>query len=163
MADLRLTTMQLGLSSTPSDNFTFSAVNPADGTLKLSKGVTNNIIYDILKVEQTGMISLYRPISENATALSGVNIDVAAAAVFTKTITANTTFTVSNVPAPGRVCVFILTLVNGGAFTVTWWNNVKWPSATAPSLTASGRDRIGFITTDGGANWDGIVLGKDFR
>lgn len=91
------------------------------------------------------------------------NIDTALGNYFTKTITANTTFTVTNTPTTGIVGSFILDLTNGGAFTITWWAGVKWASATAPTLTASGRDCLGFFTHDGGATWTGLLLGKDLR
>lgn len=91
------------------------------------------------------------------------NIDIALGNYFTKTITALTTFTVTNTPTTGIVGSFILDLTNGGAFTITWWSGVKWASATAPTLTASGRDCLGFFTHDGGATWTGLLLAKDIR
>lgn len=93
----------------------------------------------------------------------GVAINVSSASVFTKTITGATTFSVSNVPSAGNVATFVLELTNGGAGAITWWTGVKWPGGTPPTLTASGKDALGFYTYDGGTIWNGFVLGKDLK
>lgn len=93
-------------------------------------------------------------------ALTGTAITPADAGLFTKTITGPTTLSVSAVPASPVVASFILELTNGGS-DVTFWPGIKWPGGAAPTLTASGRDVLGFYTHDGGASWVGLVLGKD--
>jgi hypothetical protein len=97
---------------------------------------------------------------EIATAISASNIDLSAGNYFTKTISGTTTFTVSNTASSGTVNSFILDLTNGGSATVNWWSGVKWAGGTAPTLTSSGRDVLGFFTEDGGTTWNGFVLGK---
>jgi hypothetical protein len=93
-------------------------------------------------------------------ALAANNIDLSTANYFSKTIAAITTLTVSNTPGAGTVASFILDLTNGGAYAVTWWAGVKWPLGIAPTLTAAGRDVLGFFTHDGGATWSGFNLGR---
>lgn len=100
---------------------------------------------------------------ETRVAMGASAIDLETANIFTKTISATTTFTVSDVPAAGTVASFILDLTNGGAYTITWWSGVKWAGGTAPTLTSSGRDVLGFFTHDGGTTWTGLVLGKDVK
>lgn len=100
---------------------------------------------------------------EKKVALAGTAIDVTSASVFSKTISGATTLTVSNVPATGNVVSFMLDLTNGGSATITWWTGVKWAGGTAPTLTTSGRDLLGFMTHDGGTTWSGLVLGKDLK
>jgi hypothetical protein len=102
-------------------------------------------------------------LKETKSTLAANNIDLTLGNYFTKTITALTTFTVTNTPTTGIVASFILDLTNGGAYTITWWTGVKWASGTAPTLTASGRDCLGFFTHDGGATWSGLLLGKDLK
>lgn len=97
---------------------------------------------------------------ETKVAVAASNMDLATANLFAKTIAAATTFTLSNVPASGKVACFILDLSNGAAFTITWWAGIKWPGGVAPTLTAAGRDMLGFITHDGGTTWTGLLLGK---
>ena len=96
-------------------------------------------------------------------AIPASNIDLATGDYFTRTISGTTTLTVSNVPASGTAVSFILDLTNGGSATVNWWSNVKWAGGTAPTLTSSGRDVLGFYTHDAGTNWNGLVLAKDIK
>jgi hypothetical protein len=102
-------------------------------------------------------------IQEHKSAISASNIDLSTGNYFSKTISGTTTFTVSNTPASGTVASFILDLTNGGSATITWWSNVKWAGGTAPTLTSSGRDVLGFFTYDAGTTWTGLVLGKDLK
>lgn len=97
---------------------------------------------------------------ETKVAVPALDLDLATANLFTKTIGEDTAFTLSNVPATGKVACFILDLTNGAAFTITWWAGLTWPGGVAPTLTASGRDMLGFITHDGGTTWTGLLLGK---
>lgn len=97
---------------------------------------------------------------ETKTAIAASNIDLTAGNYFTKTISGTTTFTTSGTPSTGNVASFVLDLTNGGSASVIWWSGVKWASGTAPTLTTSGRDVLGFFTHDGGTTWNGFVLGK---
>ncbi len=90
-------------------------------------------------------------------------IDMQLATFWNKTVAANTTFTVSNIPTASTGGVIILTLINGGSATVGWWSGIKWANGTVPALTVSGKDILGFFTTDGGVNWTGVVLSKDAK
>jgi hypothetical protein len=74
-----------------------------------------------------------------------------------------TAFTLSNVPTTGT-SGFILILVNGGAYPLSWWTGsgsaaIKWPAATPPTLTAVGTDVFTFTTPDLGVTWYGIPAG----
>lgn len=100
---------------------------------------------------------------ETRTAMGANAIDLATGNFFSKTISGATTFTVSNVPAAGTAATFILDLTNGGSAAITWFAGVKWAGGTAPTLTASGRDVLGFFTHNGGTVWTGLVMGKDVK
>lgn len=108
----------------------------------------------------TGAVLFSSGYVEKRIAVPALNIDLVTGNYFSKTITGVSTFTVSNVPSAGGVGSFILDLTNGGAFAITWWTGVKWVSGTPPTLTASGRDVLGFFTHDGGVTWSGLLLGK---
>ena len=84
------------------------------------------------------------------TALSNTEITPTNGGLFTKTISANTTFTISNVT---NGCGFGLLLNMGGNYTVTFPSSVKFSGGTAPTLPSSGLVFISFITVDNGANW----------
>lgn len=96
------------------------------------------------------------------TAVSASAIDCSLGNYFTKTASGALTWTITNVPAT-RAFSFILRLTNGGTGTQTWPASVKWPAGTAPTLTASGVDVLGFITEDGGTTWRGVALMTDSK
>lgn len=100
---------------------------------------------------------------EISAAIPSSDINLSTGNYFSKTISSGITFTVSNVPTTGTAVSFILDLTNGGAASITWFSGTDWPGGVAPTLTASGRDVLGFFTYDGGTNWTGIVLGKDVK
>ena len=100
--------------------------------------------------------------AETKVAMGANDVDLSAGNVFTKTISGTTTLTFSNPPATGKAGAFTLILTNGGSATVTFINSsgtVKWPAATAPTLTASGIDVLTFTTIDSGVIWYGIASG----
>lgn len=89
-------------------------------------------------------------------AMSDNAINLSKGCIFTKTISANTTFTITGVPS-GKATTFNLVLTNGGSRTITWPSSVKWTAGTPPSLTSSGIDVLTFLTTNGGSTWYGTV------
>lgn len=95
--------------------------------------------------------------------VSASDIDLSTASVFTKTISANTTFTVSNVESSGNISSFMLELTNGGSKTITWFSGIKWASGTVPTLTSAGTDVLCFYTYDGGSTWRGLVAALDIK
>ncbi len=107
--------------------------------------------------------------AEAKVAMTANDIDLSAGNCFTKTISTNTTLTVSSVPASGKFAGFILELTNGGAAVIDWAasfggsSRIKWASGTQPTLTAAGVDSLGFYTHDGGATWRGMLLAKDSK
>lgn len=127
-----------------------------------SDGVTGSIQVngtDAITFSASGVQTL----REVSSALASGVIDTTVASVFTITATANTTFSVVNVPSSGTVCSFILEITNGGAYTITWWSGIDWASGIPPTLTAAGRDMLSFITYDGGTTWNGMFLGRDMK
>ena len=83
-------------------------------------------------------------------------IDCSTGNYFTKTISGNTTFTVSNVPA-SRSYAFTLEL-NHTAGTVTWFSGVVWPDGVTPALTTGKTHLFMFVTDNGGTRWRGAAL-----
>ena len=89
--------------------------------------------------------------------------DCTVANVFTATLDQNCTFTFSNPPASGDLGYIVIYGTNFGAFTITYPASVDWPSATAPTLTASGLDILVFETYDAGTTWLGQVAALDVK
>ena len=144
-----------------------NVINAANG-LTTSADATN-----VLNIQTGGVTAIAVGASQDSTFTAGLKqtrVAVAASAIdlnlgnyFSKTISGTTTFTVSNVPATGTAASFVLDLTNGGSATINWWSGMKWAGGTAPTLTSSGRDVLGFFTHDGGTTWTGLVLGKDVK
>lgn len=101
-------------------------------------------------------------VSQAIVTVSASAIDCSAGNFFTKTASGALTWTFTNVPS-AKAFTLILELTNGGTGTQTWPAAVKWPAGTAPTLTASGVDVLGFITDDGGTTWRGVQLMKDSK
>ena len=98
--------------------------------------------------------------SSNAT-----TVDCEAGNAFSHTLTENTTFTFSNPPASGTAYSFSIEIIqdaSASGFTVNWPASVDWPSATAPTITAtaSAKDVFVFYTRDGGTTWYGFTAGQ---
>lgn len=87
----------------------------------------------------------------NIVAVGALDIDCSAGNYFTKTINANSTFTVSNVPA-SRAFSFTLELTHTSG-TITWFSGVEWPGGSAPTLTTGKTHLFMFVTDDGGTRW----------
>lgn len=122
---------------------------------------------NLIIAERTNTATLTNKIIEGTlekrVVLTANNLDLAAGNYFTKTITGATTLTVSNIPVAGTGTSILLDLTNGGVGTINWWAGVRWAGGTAPTLTAAGRDVLGFFTHDGGVTWTGLMLGKDVK
>jgi hypothetical protein len=96
--------------------------------------------------------------------------DCEAANVFETVLDNNTTVVFSNPPAAGTAtdstayAMSLKVVQDSGAsgYTVTWPTSVDWPSATAPTLTAtaSAVDQFVFYTYDGGTTWYGFTAGQ---
>jgi len=110
----------------------------------------------------TATLDALGSVRSNITTVAASAIDCSAGNFFTKTASGALTWTVTNIPA-SRAYSFLLELTNGGTGTQTWFSGIKWPSGTAPTLTVSGVDVLGFITDDGGTTWRGVQLMKDSR
>ena len=101
--------------------------------------------------------------NETYVAMSANDVDCETGNFFSKTISANTTFTFSNPPASGTGFSFILHLIQDStARTVTWPNSVDWASATAPTISTGNGDDDFFVfaTSDGGTIWYGFTAGQ---
>lgn len=94
--------------------------------------------------------------AQTAVAVSALDIDCSLGNYFTKTISANSTFTFSSVPST-RAYSFSLELTHTSG-TVTWPAAVKWPGDTAPTLTDGKTHLFMFVTDDGGTRWRGAAL-----
>jgi Major tropism determinant N-terminal domain len=75
------------------------------------------------------------------------------------TLNNNCTFTMPTAAA-GKSFVTILNSGSGG-YSVTW-STVAWPSATAPTLTATASKKDIFSFFSDGTNWYGATIGQNY-
>lgn len=93
--------------------------------------------------------------------ISGTNnIDVSAGDTVTATITAATTFTVSNLVS-GKANTITMYLTNPGAGTITWPSGTVFNLSGAPTLPASGNTIIILETYDNGTSYAAIQAWRD--
>lgn len=78
-------------------------------------------------------------------------IAVNSSSIFKKTITEDTTFTIST--PSDEYKEFTLFLVNAGAYTVSFPDTVVFSNGFEPIFTSSGIDILKFLTIDGGESW----------
>lgn len=128
-------------------------------------GAGNIETSDSTKLPLTGgtMTGAITAIRETKVAMADNNIDLATGNLFTKTISGVTTLTISNALANGNVNSFVLELTNGGSSIITWFSGVKWAGGIAPTLTAAGKDILGFYSHDGGTTWNILGVNKDVK
>lgn len=152
-------------SDTTKQNVLVSGTNikTVNGVSVLGSG--DITIVDSTKLPLAGgtMTGAITAIRETKVAMATNNIDLATGNLFTKTISGVTTLTISNALADGNVNSFVLELTNGGSAVVTWFSGVKWAGGTAPTLTASGKDILGFYSHDGGTTWNILGVNKDVK
>lgn len=126
------------------------------GTSEASKAVTADANGDVVISEEFTAKSY----NETYVAIPANDIDCETGNFFSKTISANTTFTFSNPPTTGTGYGFVFKLTVSGTRTVTWPSSVDWAGGAAPDAPASGEtDILCFITHDGGTTWYGFLGG----
>lgn len=107
----------------------------------------------------------YNESKGTVTSSSGaLTIDCHNGNVFSLALSENVTSTTfSNPPASGTAFAFSLFVTQDStARTIAWPASVAWPSATAPTLSATSGDVdiFTFTTFDGGTTWYGVVSGQ---
>lgn len=91
----------------------------------------------------------------NSVAVSALNVDCSLGNYFTKSISTNSTFTVSNVPS--EVYSLTLQLTTSAGAVPTWWANVYWPDNVTPTVS-NNTHLFMFVTSNGGSTWRGSAL-----
>jgi hypothetical protein len=120
-----------------------------DATQNLTnKTITGGVYAGV--VDQTGSQR------EGIVAVAALAIDCSLGNYFTKTISANSTFTFVNAPST-RAYAFTLELIHNSG-TVTWPASVDWPNSIAPSLDNGKTSLLVFITDNAGSRWRGGAL-----
>jgi len=95
-----------------------------------------------------------------------VTVDLNNETVVRLTLNASvTSWTISNLTAGKASGFTVITIPNGSVYTITWTfgdASVKWPAATAPTLTTTNGKFDIFTFIYDGANWYGFNGGQNF-
>ena len=140
-----------------------SSVAGKTGAVVLVEADIANLTGDLASKVQTTNGGLETAVIANAGGTYGVNL--ANANLFSLTLTANCTLTLSGATA-GKSCSATIMLKQDatGSRTATWPGSVKWSGGTAPTLTttANKTDFFGLMTVDGGTTWYGFISGLNY-
>jgi len=136
----------------------------ADKDFRIEGDTAANLFFSDASVDRIGInegtplarLDINGNYASNITAVAALDVDCSTANYFTKTISANSTFTFSNPPAT-RAFAFALELTHTSG-AITWPAAVKWPKDTAPTLTTGKTHIFIFVTDDGGTRWRGAAL-----
>lgn len=110
-----------------------------------------------LTLNESGQFNVSASYQSDVREVSALNIDCTSGNYYIKTITGDSTFTVSNPPASGYAYSFTLEVTHTSG-AITWFSGVEWPSSTAPTLTTGKTHLFMFVTDDGGTRWRGAAL-----
>lgn len=135
------------------------------GTSEASKTVTADANGDVNLSEELKAKSYNETYAAVTSSGAATTVNCETGNAFSHTLTEATTFTFSNPPASGTAYSMSIEIIqDSGAsgYAITWPTSVDWPSATAPTLTAtaSAKDVFVFYTRDGGTNWYGFTAGQ---
>ena len=135
------------------------------GTSQASKTVTADANGDVNLSEELKAKSYNETYAAVTSSSAATALNCETGNAFRHTLTEATTFTFSNPPASGTAYSFSLEVIqdaSASGYAITWPTSVDWPSATAPTLTATAnaKDIFVFYTRDGGTNWYGFTAGQ---
>jgi len=166
-------------TSTLTGGITGSAVNLATnvtGTLPIANGGTGQTTLAAASIATyTGTETLTNKTIEAGTFTNGyteevftgnsstaITLDLANGTVQIITLTGNCVYTFPT-PVAGKSFTLIHLQDATGSRTVTWPATVDWPSATAPTLTATALRADKFVfTAISGTSWLGSVAGQNY-
>ena len=145
-----------------------TAWNTANTALPNTGGTIggNLVVTGTLNVSNSLVMTSYTESSSSPTISGGtLTLNLAASSVFDVTLNAAiSNLTISNPSVSGKVSSFVLVFeYTGSAYTVVWPATVRWPGATAPTLTNTNgkRDIFTFFTFDGGTSYNAFISGQN--
>jgi hypothetical protein len=146
------------LAKTSSTNYATAWVNPATGDVTLTgvQTLTNKTI------EAGTFTNGYTEETVTANTGAAYTILLTNGSLQILTLTASCTFTFPS-PVSGQSFMLFLKQDGVGGRTATWPGTVKWPSATAPTITSTANRTDKFVFTSDGTSWFGSNAGQNYN
>jgi hypothetical protein len=131
--------------------------------------VESNLTFDGISLSITGDIvasthitsTTFRETYSDLGTGGSVTLDLFTANNFRRQFNGTSTISINNAPGAPRAFGFTFTMVNAGAFAITWPASIDWVNGSSPILTSSGTDVLSFFTFNGGTTYYGFVVGKN--
>lgn len=117
-----------------------------------------------MSISNGGTVSLqndYQEKAYTANTSTAYTIDITNGTVQILTLTGNCTFTFPTATA-GKSFILLLKQDGTGSRTATWPAAVKWPSSTAPTITATASKADKYVFTADGTYWWGSTAGQNY-
>ena len=133
----------------------------ADNTLTGVVGTTATQTLTNKTIEAGTFTNGYTEESVVANTSTAYTIDLANGTLQILTLTGNCTFTFPSAVV-GKSFMLLLKQDGTGSRTVTWPAAVKWPSSTAPTMTATASRLDKYVFTSDGTNWYGSNAGQNY-
>jgi hypothetical protein len=103
----------------------------------------------------------YKEFANTASITGATTLDLSTTNIYNITLTGSATLTFSNPPTSGTLYSLMIIAKQDatGSRTITWPASVKWPNASAPTLStaANAVDVLNFFTVDGGTTYYGAL------
>ena len=109
-------------------------------------------------VELSQSVLMQGPVRSQAALCDTGVLDLSISNYWVCNCTGATTLSFSNVPSDADVVSLVVQFHDAGSHAMTFPSSVQWGGGSPPVFSAGASDLIGFITTDGGANWRGMGL-----
>ena len=146
---------------TGTQTLTNKTITYADNTLTGVVGTTATQTLTNKTIEAGTFTNGYTEEVATANTSTAYTIDLLGGTVQILTLTGNCTFTFPTATA-GKGFTLLLKQDGTGSRTATWPAAVKWPSGTAPTITATASKLDKYVFTADGTNWYGSEAGKNY-
>lgn len=146
---------------TGTQTLTNKTIAYADNTLTGVVGTTATQTLTNKTIEAGTFTNGYTEEVATANTSTAYTIDLLGGTVQILTLTGNCTFTFPTATA-GKGFTLLLKQDGTGSRTATWPAAVKWPSGTAPTITATASKLDKYVFTADGTNWYGSEAGKNY-